>query len=70
MIEAYSGSPNTPSYKDVKDFEHRKDNRTLQTWGNAGTTMTQDMIKKVGMLLKCSVRNLTKKFSYSVMIIN
>lgn len=52
MIEAYSGSPNTPSYKDTKDFEHRKDNRTLQTWGNAGTTMTQDMIMKEQEMLR------------------
>jgi hypothetical protein len=46
MIEAYSGSPNTPSYTDTKEFTDREDNRTLQTWGNAGTTMTQDMILK------------------------
>lgn len=52
MIEAYSGSPNTPSYTDTKEFTDREDNRTLQTWGNAGTTMTQDMILKEQAMLK------------------
>lgn len=52
MIEAYSGSPNTPSYTDTKEFENREDNRQLRTWGNAGTTLTQDMIIKEQQILK------------------
>ena len=52
MIEAYSGSPNTPSYTDTKSFTNRKDNRELQTWGNAGVTLTQDMIMKEQEMLK------------------
>lgn len=52
MIEAYSGAPNSPSYTDTKEFENRKNNRELQTWGNAGTTLTQDMIIKEQQMLK------------------
>ena len=46
MIEAYSGSPNTPSYTDTKEFETRKDGRELRKWGNMGTTTSQDMINQ------------------------
>lgn len=46
MIEAYSGSPNSPSYTDTKDFDARKDERNLRKWGNMGTTTSQDMINQ------------------------
>ena len=46
MIEAYSGSPNSPSYTDTRDFENRKNGRELRKWGNMGTTTSQDMINQ------------------------
>lgn len=52
IMEATSGAPNHPSYDDTKSFTNRKDKRDLQTWGNAGTTMTQDMIMKEQQMLK------------------
>ena len=46
MIEAYSGSPNSPSYTDTRNFDERKDERNLRKWGNMGTTTSQDMINQ------------------------
>lgn len=46
MIEAYSGSPNSPSYTDTREFDQRKDGRDLRKWGNMGTTTSQDMINQ------------------------
>lgn len=54
VMEATSGAPNHPSYDDTKSFTNRKDNRDLTKYGNAGTTMTQDMImKEKEMLDEC-----------------
>lgn len=54
IMEATSGAPNHPSYDDTRSFTNRKDNRDLTKYGNAGTTMTQDMImKEKEMLDEC-----------------
>lgn len=52
MIEAYSGAPNSPSYKDTKNYEERKDKRNLTKWGNMGTMTTQNMIEQEIEMLK------------------